>query len=165
MSMEYIRNIALFLVFVAFMDNVFAFGNMKKYIKLFCGIVLIFILLQPVKAFVGEELNIEELLKLNEIELKMDELKKNLNEDENAFSVMEEKTREIVWEEGFDLTYMVVEGESINISIKERNGVIVIEKIDLDDNKAKGQVSTVKISERIAECFGIRQENVNIYVE
>lgn len=165
MSMEYIRNIALFLVFVAFMDNVFAFGNMKKYIKLFCGIVLIFILLQPIKALVGEEIDIEELLMLNEIELRMDKLKDNLNEGENAFSVMEAKIREIVWEEGFDLTYMVVEGENINISIKERATGIIIEKIDLDETKAKEQVSTVKISERIAECFGIRQENVNIYVE
>ncbi len=165
MSMEYIRNIALFLVFVAFMDNVFAFGNMKKYIKLFCGIVLIFILLQPIKALIGEELDIEELLMLNEIELRMDKLKDNLNEGENAFSAMEKKIREIAWEEGFDLTYMVVEGENINISIKERATGIVIEKIDLDDTKAKEQVSTVKISERIAECFGIRQENVNIYVE
>ncbi len=173
--MEYIKSIALFLIFVSFIGNVFDFGHMKKYIKLFCGIVLIFILLQPVKEILGGDCDIGRILEMNELELKMAELKEGIDSRDTALGVIEENVKEIVWEEGYELTYILVTPDEknsgvigcISISIKEKNNDIKIEAISFEpkEEKNKTTVESVRISEKIAEAYDIEQNDVIVNIE
>ncbi len=173
--MEYIRSIALFLVFVSFVENVFDFGHMKKYIKLFCGIVLIFILVQPVKNLLGDDFDIVKLLEMNELKLKMAELQNEVEGQDTMLDVIEENVREIVWEEGYQLTYILVTPDeansgdigTISISIKEKNNDIQIEKINLNAERKSDEttVEGVKISEKIALAYDIEQSDVIVNIE
>lgn len=165
MIMEYIRNIAFFLIFIALLDNMFAFGNMKKYIKLFCGIIMIFIIMEPIGALLGSEIDFENIVDMADVELRMEEISKEYAIQDNSFAEIEGKVREIVWDEGFELTYVAVTDAGINIAVKKRRQGINIEKIYIGEEDTKESINTVKINERVAKCFGIGQENVSVNVE
>jgi len=163
--MEYIRNIAFFLIFVALLDNIFAFGNMKKYIKLFCGIVMIFIIMEPIGALLGSEIDFENIIDMSDIEIRMEEVSREYASQTDPFRNIEEKIREIVWDEGFELTYIAVTETGINIAVKRRQEGIRIDKISIEEEENKENINKIKINERISECFGINQENISVNVE
>lgn len=172
--MEYIKSIALFLILVSFVENVFDFGHMKKYIKLFCGIILIFILLQPIKELLGGDIDATRLLEINEMKLRMSELQADMEEKNVLFDTVEDTIKEIVWDEGYELTYIMITPDEknsydiggVSISIKEMNNVIQIKNIVLEEKKEyKVSARAVRISEKIADMYGLEQEDVVVNIE
>ena len=173
--MEYIKTVALFLIFISIAENVLAMGSMKKYIRLFCGIVLILIVLKPIGYLFGQELDIDEIMQLNELEMRLDEMSNDLRENNTFITAIEDNVRGIVEQEGFELSYILVlpdennSGEigGISISIKGKSSAINVEKISLDSKEENDEytVQTVKISEKIASMYDIDQSLITINVE
>ncbi len=106
--MEYIKSVTLFLVFIAFLENVLVLGNMKKYARLLCGIILIFIVLQPVGMFVGTKMDIDNMVNIEEIEeevsklneeysISLPEIEENTTDmEENIIKTDDEESRIII---------------------------------------------------------------------
>ena len=115
----------------------------------------------------------------------MAELGKKVDMQDTFTMTVEENIREIVWEEGCELTYMLLtpgdknsnEIAGISISVKEKNRDIRIEKIKIaydkektenDVDKTMNEVNNIicmRIGDRIAELYGISQDNVKVYME
>ena len=66
---SYIRNIAVFLIFMSFAGIIVPSGKYKEYIDLFFGIVLVFILVSPLTAVFSGRIDVGLLLSSAEISL------------------------------------------------------------------------------------------------
>lgn len=144
--MIYVRNIALFLVFMSFVENMLVLGNMKKYIRLFCGIVLVFIILQPVKDFLGIEELLSNSFNTNEIDAKLDAIEKNIIEKEGDISDKTIATYKNFIREDID-KISLKEGyrtDSVELEFDEENNIQVMH-IYLKDTYSENNISKVKI--------------------
>ena len=170
--MEYVRNIALFLVFIAFADNILAIGQMKKYIKLFCGIIVIFLVLQPVNELLGWDMDISKFLEIDGIEQKLEEIDEYTGYEQSALGVIEEQIEGLLLDYGYEITYfhLLPDGNSeagigaVNISVRKIKSDIKIESIGLNDIKEETKDMS-KLNEEVAKYLGIDTNIVNIVEE
>lgn len=173
--MDYIKSVTLFLVFIAFLENVLVLGNMKKYIRLFCGIILIFIILQPISYIFGEEFDVSNILELSDIEDRMSELNENVNQSNTIIEMIENNVSEIVELQGYELTYILVTMDSvdssivksINVSVKEKDSEIIIERITISEDTKDTDTdnNSEELAEKIAGAYDIEKSNVVVNIE
>jgi len=87
---EYAKNIAIFLIFMAFIGIIIPSEKYKKYINLICGFILMILVLMPVLNLIsGNELSINNLQHQMEINLNRNIIQRELdNHDEAALSLI-----------------------------------------------------------------------------
>ncbi len=162
------------MVFIAFLDNILVLGNMRKYIKLFCGIILIFIILQPVSYIFGEDFDISKALDLSEFEDKVQELSEELEMQDTVITKIEDKVQSIVNAYGFELTYILIipdeedsnVTEGIQLTIEKKNKEIVIDKIAIGEEETKDneEIYEEMVKEIATQC-GVSESGVIVNIE
>lgn len=108
----YIKNIGFFLILMSVVCNVLPDNTYKKYCKLFCGLVLVVLVITPFYEFLNYEGDIEDIFISNTYKSQIYELKNQLalqekNMDEQIVDEFEEVIREeiegLAMEEGYYL--------------------------------------------------------------
>lgn len=181
---DWAKNIIYYVLFIKLISNLIPSGNMARYIKLFSGILLIFILIEPLltlknmdKIFMNNILNIEnELYRENFIN--QSKTYSNVN-NQIAINLYKEKIEEhinkIVSKENMELISSDIkiaqeEGESfgkiteINLQIKKAD-FNSSRGINIDSIKINSQVKSddISSSENIIIVKNIKTELFNFY--
>ncbi len=76
--LEYIKNIGFFLILVSVVCNALPENGFKKYCKLFCGLVLVVLVLTPINAILNFDGDIGEIFAAGSYEGQVKELKSKL---------------------------------------------------------------------------------------
>ena len=99
--LEYIKNIGFFLILVSVVCNALPENSFKKYCKLFCGLVLVALVITPIDSILNYNGNISDIFakktygaKLDEMEIKL-KLREQLN-IENAMIAYEQELTDIL---------------------------------------------------------------------
>ena len=61
--LEYIRNIGYFLILMSLVGNVMPDNSYKKYLKMFCGLILVVLVINPFYEFLNYDGSIKDIFK------------------------------------------------------------------------------------------------------
>ena len=164
---EYARNIAIFLIFIAFIGIVIPNEKYKKYINLICGFVLMILVLTPVlKLFSNSEININNIYKEMEINLNRNIIHKELEYYEEATlnmiletykSDLENQMKIIILSKGFNPLEINIE---IDVS-PENFGEVTQIKTIVSKEAVKNNKNSVINIERISIGPQISSKNID----
>lgn len=194
--MEYLsdwaKNIVYYILFVKLISHLIPNGNMSKYIKLFTGILLIVVLMEPILSLSNMDqkvmsniMNMENMIAHKDFE-SQSKTYSNVN-DQLAINLykkqVEEHIRKLVEDEGaivssVDIKINVEEGThygeivSINLQVakKNNNKAVTIEKIEIGSNssthnvKAEDIIIEKNIKIALRGFYNIPPDNMNISV-
>lgn len=178
------KNIIYYVLFIKILTNLMPNGNMEKYIRLFTGILLIFILIEPLLSF----RNIEQNFMNNVLSFEKELYKENFISQSKTYSnvnnqlaidlyrkKIEENIKKIVNKENMELVFSDIdivqeEGDDfgsiagINIKIKKvnknNNMDIHIENVQINSQKNEEEPMT---AENIIIIKNIKTELFNFY--
>ena len=185
---EYIRNIAVFLLFTSFVSILIPSGKFKSYINLIIGFVLIFIVISPIVSMgiytideILQEVNLEIhsedsgfLFSENEVEqFRQGIIEESINE---AFFI---KLQDPLKNIGFGLIGLNVtlennqniesirlNVEDLNITENEPSRLIRVERISLSQNAETGseiENENIKaVKELVSSIYNIQKNNIHI---
>ena len=177
--LEYIKNIGYFLILMSLVSNVMPDNSYKKYCRMFCGLILVVLVINPFYEFLNYEGDIEDIFSTISYESGARELENQIRIGEKGTKdkVINEYEKLIInelqgsaREEGLyimEAKVELTEGEEIKLT---RLNLVVTEKMNLmegeenkDVNKQENieQGTKVKIENiRIGE---VKEENVQSY--
>lgn len=76
---DWIRNIALFIIFAVFLEMLMPDNSFKKYIHILLGLVLMLILTKPITSFLLKDFSLEDMIEINELEVERQTILKEKN--------------------------------------------------------------------------------------
>lgn len=178
---DYVRNIVIFLLFTSFLQIIMPSERFKNYIQLVLGMILIFIMLQPVKEILKkfEKLDFknkyEQTFEAEYDEEKYLQIKNDLVSSmfkENIQSQIEKiigdkyKVNSIDIKLGEDKYYNVIITEiSLNLLKKEKSGIYV--KPFNETNKNKNEFNDLEknnIKKTISDFYNLNLDNIFITI-
>lgn len=74
---DWVKNLAVFLIFISIIRNLLPKSHYEKYVKLFTGMLVILLVLQPLSGFLGVQDRIDTLFSLDLYSQEMDEMKED----------------------------------------------------------------------------------------
>ena len=178
--LDYIKNIGYFLILMSLVSNVMPDNSYKKYCRMFCGIILVVLVINPFYEFLNYEGDIKDIFAMTSYESKAMEL-------ENQIKMSESNTRDRVIgeyeklivnelqgsarEEGLyimEAQVELTEGEDIQLSglnliVTEKN--ISTDEIKdelLEEQEKIGQGTKIKIED--ISIGDVKDENVKSYI-
>jgi len=164
---NYIRSIALTVVFSAFIELFVPNGNLKKYIDIVTGFIIIIVLMQPIK---------EIFFNSGELELEVFNIQTQIENNSvlNQAQYLEEKQKQLVintYTENLkrQICEVVSKGsdveiESIDIELENEN--YSISNIELygyeknnNSNDEKISIDEIKIGNKAAQAYNVQERN------
>lgn len=116
--LEYIKNIAFFLILMSVVSNVLPDNGYKKYCRLFCGLVLVVMVITPFYEFLNYDGSIEDIFISKSFALEKEQLEKQLIANEEGYEerikqeyerLLLEELKGIATESGLSLSNVSVE--------------------------------------------------------
>lgn len=178
--LDYIKNIGYFLILMSLVSNVMPDNSYKKYCRMFCGLILVVLVINPFYEFLNYEGDIKDIFAMTSYESKAMEL-------ENQIKMSESNTRDRVIgeyeklivnelqgsarEEGLyimEAQVELTEGEDIQLSglnliVTEKNiSTDEIEDELLEEQEKIGQGTMIKIED--ISIGDVKDENVKSYI-
>ena len=178
--LDYIKNIGYFLILMSLVSNVMPDNSYKKYCRMFCGLILVVLVINPFYGFLNYEGDIKDIFAMTSYESKAMEL-------ENQIKMSESNTRDRVIgeyeklivnelqgsarEEGLyimEAQVELTEGEDIQLSglnliVTEKNiSTDEIEDELLEEQEKIGQGTKIKIED--ISIGDVKDENVKSYI-
>lgn len=178
--LDYIKNIGYFLILMSLVSNVMPDNSYKKYCRMFCGLILVVLVINPFYEFLNYEGDIKDIFAMTSYESKAMEL-------ENQIKMSESNTRDRVIgeyeklivnelqgsarEEGLyimEAQVELTEGEDIQLSglnliVMEKNiSTDEIENELLEEQEKIGQGTKIKIED--ISIGDVKDENVKSYI-
>lgn len=178
--LDYIKNIGYFLILMSLVSNVMPDNSYKKYCRMFCGLILVVLVINPFYEFLNYEGDIKDIFAMTSYESKAMEL-------ENQIKMSESNTRDRVIgeyeklivnelqgsarEEGLyimEAQVELTEGEDIQLSglnliVTEKNiSTDEIEDELLEEQEKIGQGTKIKIED--ISIGDVKDENVKSYI-
>lgn len=178
--LDYIKNIGYFLILMSLVSNVMPDNSYKKYCRMFCGLILVVLVINPFYEFLNYEGDIKDIFAMTSYESKAMEL-------ENQIKMSESNTRDRVIgeyeklivnelqgsarEEGLyimEAQVELTEGEDIQLSglnliVTEKNiSTDEIEDALLEEQEKIGQGTKIKIED--ISIGDVKDENVKSYI-
>lgn len=178
--LDYIKNIGYFLILMSLVSNVMPDNSYKKYCRMFCGLILVVLVINPFYEFLNYEGDIKDIFAMTSYESKTMEL-------ENQIKMSESNTRDRVIgeydklivnelqgsarEEGLyimEAQVELTEGEDIqlsglNLTVTEKNiSTDEIEDELLEEQEKIGQGTKIKIED--ISIGDVKDENVKSYI-
>ena len=178
--LDYIKNIGYFLILMSLVSNVMPDNSYKKYCRMFCGLILVVLVINPFYEFLNYEGEIKDIFAMTSYESKAMEL-------ENQIKMSESNTRDRVIgeyeklivnelqgsarEEGLyimEAQVELTEGEDIQLSglnliVTEKNiSTDEIENELLEEQEKIGQGTKIKIED--ISIGDVKDENVKSYI-
>jgi len=180
---EYVRPIIFFLILETVIFNLISDIAFKKLTKLFCGIVLILLILVPAEKLLGVTEVTEELLKNEQLQQSIKECEDMINYGDGYLAekyseeykkIIKEDIRQIVENEGLVLTDCEIDLEpeeeakikkiTLSISGKEEDKINIDKDISISVNGNTRQISEepeiIKIKNKIIGNYQIEEENI-----
>lgn len=189
---DWIRNIALFVIFSALIELLMPENHFRKYIHMILGLILMLILIRPITSiFWGKHNTFENLIEINQLEMdrqsilkqssdiasKQEELifetyKINLGEqirkliEKNTDLIVNDITI-IVNEDKKDKEYGVIQAVDMTVAKKEETnskviGIVPIKPIEINTNKKEKQNKKEAVQENEMEK-NIKKLLINFY--
>jgi len=186
---EYIRNLAVFMLFMTMVGIVIPKGNYKTYIDLIMGFVLIFIMISPIYNFINRGAfdeameffeNIADMENIQELQLRQ-----GFYEDaqmeliaHNVRAGLSLQLEELIISEGFTPTsinfVLSQDSESfleildiyINITESQQRGLIRIERISIGETPFTNVENprTLELKNLISDVYNLSVDNIHIKV-
>lgn len=178
--LDYIKNIGYFLILMSLVSNVMPDNSYKKYCRMFCGLILVVLVINPFYEFLNYEGEIKDIFAMTSYESKTMEL-------ENQIKMSESNTRDRVIgeyeklivnelqgsarEEGLyimEAQVELTEGEDIQLSglnliVTEKNiSTDEIEDELLEEQEKIEQGTKIKIED--ISIGDVKDENVKSYI-
>lgn len=178
--LDYIKNIGYFLILMSLVSNVMPDNSYKKYCRMFCGLILVVLVINPFYEFLNYKGDIKDIFAMTSYESKAMEL-------ENQIKMSESNTRDRVIgeyenlivnelqgsarEEGLyimEARVELTEGEDIQLSrlnliVTEKNiSTDEIEDELLEEQEKIGQGTKIKIED--ISIGDVKDENVKSYI-
>ena len=178
--LDYIKNIGYFLILMSLVSNVMPDNSYKKYCRMFCGLILVVLVINPFYEFLNYEGDIKDIFAMTSYESKAMEL-------ENQIKMSESNTRDRVIgeyeklivnelqgsarEEGLyimEAQVELTEGEDIQLSglnliVTEKNiSTDEIEDELLEEQEKIEQGTKIKIED--ISIGDVKDENVKSYI-
>lgn len=183
---EYVRPVVFFLVLETVIFNLISDIAFKKLTKLFCGMVLILLLLVPIEKLLGITEVPEQLLKNEQLRQSIQQCEDMIGYGDNYLvekyseeykKIIREDIRQMVENEGLTLADCEIDMETeeevkikkITLSISEKeeeNKINIYTDISVSVNGAAKQISEepemIKIKNKIIGSYQIEEENILI---
>ena len=178
--LDYIKNIGYFLILMSLVSNVMPDNSYKKYCRMFCGLILVVLVINPFYEFLNYEGEIKDIFAMTSYESKAMELKNQIkmSESNTRDRVIGEYEKLIVnelqgsaREEGLyimEAQVELTEGEDIQLSglnliVTEKNiSTDEIEDELLEEQEKIGQGTKIKIED--ISIGDVKDENVKSYI-
>ena len=178
--LDYIKNIGYFLILMSLVSNVMPDNSYKKYCRMFCGLILVVLVINPFYEFLNYEGEIKDIFAMTSYESKAMELEKQIkmSESNTRDRVIGEYEKLIVnelqgsaREEGLyimEAQVELTEGEDIQLSrlnliVTEKNiSTDEIEDELLEEQEKIGQGTKIKIED--ISIGDVKDENVKSYI-
>ncbi|MEE0685198.1 MAG: stage III sporulation protein AF [Lachnospiraceae bacterium] len=178
--LDYIKNIGYFLILMSLVSNVMPDNSYKKYCRMFCGLILVVLVINPFYEFLNYEGDIKDIFAMTSYESKAMELKNQIkmSESNTRDRVIGEYEKLIVnelqgsaREEGLyimEAQVELTEGEDIQLSgvnliVTEKNiSTDEIENELLEEQEKIGQGTKIKIED--ISIGDVKDENVKSYI-
>lgn len=106
MLLEYIKNIGYFLILMSLVSNVMPDNSYKKYCRMFCGLILVVLVINPFYEFLNFEGDIKDIFAMTNYKSQAMELK-------NQIKMSESGTREMAIKEYERLIVNELQGRAI----------------------------------------------------
>lgn len=106
MLLEYIKNIGYFLIIMSLVSNVMPDNSYKKYCRMFCGLILVVLVINPFYEFLNFEGDIKDIFAMTNYKSQAMEL-------ENQIKMSESGTREMAIKEYERLIVNELQGRAI----------------------------------------------------
>ena len=106
MLLEYIKNIGYFLILMSLVSNVMPDNSYKKYCRMFCGLILVVLVINPFYEFLNFEGDIKDIFAMTNYKSQAMEL-------ENQIKMSESGTREMAIKEYERLIVNELQGRAI----------------------------------------------------
>ena len=106
MLLEYIKNIGYFLIIMSLVSNVMPDNSYKKYCRMFCGLILVVLVINPFYEFLNFEGDIKDIFAMTNYKSQAMELK-------NQIKMSESGTREMAIKEYERLIVNELQGRAI----------------------------------------------------
>ena len=172
MLLEYIKNIGYFLILMSLVSNVMPDNSYKKYCRMFCGLILVVLVINPFYEFLNFEGDIKDIFAMTNYKSQAMELENHIKMSESGTREMaiKEYERLIVnelqgraIEEGLyimEAHVELTEGEDIQLS---RLKITVTEKEVLEGEELDGDFGEyIDKDEESEEGTKIRIEDISI---
>ncbi|WP_250277673.1 stage III sporulation protein AF [[Clostridium] colinum] len=179
---DYIKNIILFLVFMSFIQVILPTNKYRSYINLVFGMILVFIMIEPLNLIFDSVKNVEALTIFNEQDFKQNnminvEKYKNIQNDmvksafkENIKSQIKTilKDKYIIKDINLELyenKYEEINIESIYLTLVKNNQNIYIKPFNEDKNLQNAEKQEIdNIKNLISQVYNIKTDNVFITI-
>ena len=178
--LDYIKNIGYFLILMSLVSNVMPDNSYKKYCRMFCGLILVVLVINPFYEFLNYEGDIKDIFAMTSYESRAMELENQIkmSESNTRDRVISEYEKLIVnelqgsaREEGLyimEAQVEIVEGEDIQLSrlkliVTEKN--ISSDEIKdelLEEQEKTGQGTLIKIED--ISIGDVKDDNVQSYI-
>ena len=147
--LEYIRNIGYFLILMSLVGNVMPDNSYKKYLKMFCGLILVVLVINPFYEFLNYDGSIKDIFKGARFDSEVAHIKGMLiSNEENAKAqaireyenILKEELQYIANNEGLyilDVKVKISENEEIELTSVDLYVTKDYEKY-MDNNKMIG---------------------------
>ena len=126
--LEYIKNIGYFLILMSLVNNVMPDNSYKKYCRMFCGLILVVLVINPFYEFLNYEGDIEDIFATASYESQVKDLESQIRISESATknrviseyeSLIVKELQPIANKEGLyilEVRVELIEGEEIQLS-------------------------------------------------
>lgn len=174
--LNYVRNIGYFLILMSLVSNIMPDNSYKKYCRMFCGLILVVLVLNPFYEFMNMDGDLSDAFANASYKSQVTDLKNQLISSDNSMNerIMDEFEQLIIDEiqgiatsEGLyilDVEVSILESEEVKLS-----GLRIIVTKDVDKYEAKRDVvnkkddsdyiSIDKINVGVDNYFGVVDEN------
>lgn len=178
---EYIRPVVFFLLLETVIFNLISDNAFKKLTKLFCGMVLILLILVPLEKLLGITGLPEELLKNEQLEQSVRECENMINYgdaylaekySEEYKKIIKEDIRQMVENEGLALVDCEIELETeetvkikritLGISREEQNGIDISISVNGNVKQISEEPEIIKIKNQIIGNYQIEERDILI---
>lgn len=160
------------IVMITIIEMILPSGNNKKYVKFFSGVILVMIVITPMISALNSEINVEELVKQNQIEVL--NVEQNVNHDYIYDSYNQNLKNDIVKrleENGYKVMSIKLvtdkntyEPSDLEVVLKHDDGVIQPVVIDVfrNSNSSLSNYDKEVIKTIINTNYGIKKSNIEI---
>lgn len=176
---NYIKNIIFFLIFMSFIQVILPTNKYRSYINLIFGMILVFIMIEPLNILFDNVKNIEAITIFNEDDFKNNNIDinkyKNIQNEmvKSAFKDNIKKQIETILKDNYfikDIEFSLYENKYDEINIQEiqltltsNNKNIYVKPFKEDnDLKLKEQKEIDNIKNTISQYYNLNIENISI---
>ena len=177
--MEYVKTLIGFLMLETILCQIISDHGMKRMVKLFCGLVLAVILLQPIGNLLGLEGSMETFIRKAQVSQEIEKYQSLLEGKDaslteqyevNYKAFVQTQSEEVVEQQGYQLKQCQViqeagELKQINLVVtqQEISGISVEVEIDSEESEPEQEEpQLIAIRNELICLFGISGESITI---